>query len=128
IKEYGRAKVMAKKILRGFRFADIPIWIKNAFLTILKGRLLITLKIERYFVHIIYTFFLFWVSIYLGMKIEKTMTRVEENRRRLEDIEIFRAHKQVELTRLQRMSTVQEMLEAKGSSVGIPEKPAERIK
>ncbi len=61
---------MAKKILRGFRFADIPIWIKNAFLTILKGRLLITLKIERYFVHIIYTFFLFWVSIYLGMKIE----------------------------------------------------------
>ena len=25
---------MAKKILRGFRFADIPIWIKNAFLTI----------------------------------------------------------------------------------------------
>ena len=119
---------MAKKILRGFRFADIPIWIKNAFLTILKGRLLITLKIERYSVHIIYTFFLFWVSIYLGMKIEKTMTRVEENRRRLEDIEIFRAHKQVELTRLQRMSTVQEMLEAKGSSVGIPEKPAERIK
>ena len=37
---------MAKKILRGFRFADIPVWIKNAFLTILKGRLLITLKIE----------------------------------------------------------------------------------
>ena len=39
-----------------------------------------------------------------------------------------KGHKQVELTRLQRMSTVQEMLEAKGSSVGIPEKPAERIK
>ncbi|MGN0202708.1 MAG: FtsL-like putative cell division protein [Candidatus Cryptobacteroides sp.] len=117
-----------KKTLRKLKLSDIPVWIKNAFLTMLKGRLLITLKIERYLVHIIYTFFIFWVSIYLSMKIEKTMTRVEENRRKLEDVEIFFAQKKVELTRLQRMSTVQEMLEEKGSTVGIPEKPATRIK
>lgn len=120
--------MVKKKILRKFKFSDIPVWLKNTFLSIIQGRLLITLKIERYFVHIVYTFFLFWVSIYLSMKIEKTMTRVEENRKKLEDVEIFHAHKQVELTRLQRMSTLQEMLEKMGSEVGIPEKPAERIK
>lgn len=84
--------------------------------------------VNRYFIHIIYTFFLFWVSIWLSLKIEKTLTKVEDNRKTLEDMEIYHAQKTVELVRLGRMSVVQEMLEEKGSDVAVPEKPAERIK
>lgn len=112
---------------RKWRLADVGQWLKNAFLATVKGELLLRLHIGRYFIHIIYTFFLFWVSIWLSLKIEKTLTRVEDNRKELADLEIYHAQKTVELVSLNRMSRVQEMLEQKGSAVTMPEKPADRI-
>ena len=112
---------------RKWRLADVGQWLKNAFLATVKGELLLRLHICRYFIHIIYTFFLFWVSIWLSLKIEKTLTRVEDNRKELADLEIYHAQKTVELVSLNRMSRVQEMLEQKGSAVTMPEKPADRI-
>ena len=49
--------------LRKWKFSDIWAWLKNAALATLKGELLLRLHVSRYFIHIIYTFFLFWVSI-----------------------------------------------------------------
>lgn len=114
--------------MKKWKIADMGRWLKNAFMATIKGELLFRMKVGNYFIHIIYTFFLFWISIYLSLKIEKTMTRVEENRKILEDVEIYHAQKTVELARLGRMSTIQRMLEADGSELGIPEKPAERIR
>ena len=68
--------------LRKWKFSDIWAWLKNAALATLKGELLLRLHVSRYFIHIIYTFFLFWVSIWLSLRIEKTLTRVEDNRKR----------------------------------------------
>lgn len=119
---------MAKeKERRKWRLADIGQWLKNAFLATVKGELLMRLHVGKYFIHIIYTFFLFWVSIWLSLKIEKTLTRVEDNRKELADLEIYHAQKTVELVGLNRMSRVQELLEQKGSAVTLPEKPADRI-
>ena len=103
-------------------------WLKSAFMAAIKGEFLLRLHVSKYFIHIIYTFFLFWVSIWLSLKIEKTMTRVEENRKVLQDTEIYHAQKTVELASMGRMSKIEEMLAEKGSKVSVPEKPADRIK
>ncbi len=114
--------------LRKWKFSDIWAWLKNAALATLKGELLLRLHVSRYFIHIIYTFFLFWVSIWLSLRIEKTLTRVEDNRKVLADMEIYHAQKTVELAGLSRMSKVQAMLEESGSKLTMPEKPADRVK
>ena len=86
------------------------------------------LGFNKFFIHIIYTFFLFWVSIWLSLQIEKTLTKVEENQKRLEDMEIYHAQKVVELVGLNRLTTVRNLLHEKGSQVDIPQQPAVTIK
>lgn len=113
--------------LRKWKFSDILLLFRNAALATIKGEFLLRLHVSRYFIHIIYTFFLFWVSIWLSLKIEKTLTRVEENRKVLEDVEIYHAQKTVELAGLSRMSKVQKMLEDSGSRLTMPDKPADKI-
>lgn len=120
---------MAKeKELRKWKLTDIGLWLKNACRAIFKGEFLLRINVSKYFIHIIYTFFLFWISIFLSLKIEKTMTRVEENRKVLEDMEIYHAQKTVELVKMGRISTIEQMLQDNGSEVAMPLKPAERIK
>lgn len=114
--------------LRKWKFSDILLWIKNAALATIKGEFLLRMRASRYFIHIIYTFFLFWVSIWLSLRIEKTLTKVEENRKALADVEIYHAQKTVELAGLSKMSKVQRMLEESGSKLTMPSKPADRLK
>ena len=112
---------------RKWKLADIGQWLKNAFLATLKGEFLMRLHVGRYFIHIIYTFFLIWVSIWLSLKMEKTFIKVEQNRKELENVKIYRAQKTIELASLGSMSKVQEMLEEKGSKLTNAEKPAYKI-
>lgn len=114
--------------LRKWKISDIGKWLRNAGLAILQGELLLRLKANRYFIHIIYTFFLIWVSIWLSLKIEKTLTVVEDNRRTLSDIEIYHTQKTVELEGYSRLNNVREMLKNAGSKLEMPTKPADRIK
>ncbi len=120
--------MLGEKKQRKWKLADIGLWLKNAFLATIKGEFLLRLHVNKYFIHIIYTFFLFWVSIWLSLKIEKTLTRVEENRKALQDIEIYHAQKTVELAGMGRMSKIEDILRDKGSELTIPNKPADRIK
>ena len=120
--------MLGEKKQRKWKLADIGLWLKNAFLATIKGEFLLRLHVNKYFIHIIYTFFLFWVSIWLSLKIEKTLTRVEENRKALQDIEIYHAQKTVELAGMGRMSKIEDMLREKGSARTVPEKPADKIK
>lgn len=113
---------------RKWKFSDVGQWLKNAFLATIKGEFLLRLQVGKYFIHIIYTFFLFFVSIWLSLKIEKTLTRLEDNRKALQDIEIYHAQKTIELVSLGRMSKVEQMLKEAGSALTMPEKPADRIK
>ncbi len=113
---------------RKWRWSDIGVWMKNSVQAIIKGQFLMRLGFNKYFIHIIYTFFLFWVSIWLSLQIEKTLTKVEENQKRLEDMEIYHAQKVVELVGLNRLTTVRNLLHEKGSQVDIPQQPAVTIK
>lgn len=113
---------------RKWKFSDVGLWLKNAFLATIRGEFLLRLQVGKYFIHILYTFFLFWVSIWLSLKIEKTLTRLEENRKVLQDTEIYHAQKTVEMASMGRMSKIEDMLREKGSALTIPSKPADRIK
>ena len=101
---------------------------KNSVQAIFKGEYLLRLGVDKYFIHIIYTFILIWLSIYLSMKIDTTLTTMERNRTVLKDLEIYHAEKTNELVRLNRFSSVEKNLEALGSDVAIPSKPATIIK
>ena len=113
---------------RKWRWSDIGTWIKNSVQAIIKGQFLMRLGFNKYFIHIIYTFFLFWVSIWLSLQIEKTLTKVEENQKRLDDMEIYHAQKVVEMVGLNRLTTVRNLLQEKGSQVDMPQQPAVTIK
>ncbi|MCI5719784.1 MAG: FtsL-like putative cell division protein [Candidatus Cryptobacteroides sp.] len=110
-----------------WRLSDIGQWLKNAFFATLKGEFLLRLQIDRYFIHIIYTIFLIWLSIWISLKMEKTFIKVEQNRKELENVKIYRAQKTIEMASLGRMSKVQEKLEEKGSKLTNAEKPAYKI-
>ena len=77
--------------------------------------------------HILYLFILAWVSIWLSLKVDKTLTRVEENKVDLRDLEIYHAEKEAELVRLHSASTTAKRLKQLGSDVTLPEKPAVKI-
>lgn len=84
--------------------------------------------IDRYFLHIIYIFFLFVMAIWMKLEIEQTMAVMEENRERVMDYRIYHAQKTYEAVKLDRLTTVQTMLQEKGSALTIPDRPADVIK
>ena len=52
----------------------------------------------------------------------------EKNKARLEELKIYHAQKTCELVSLDRLSTVEDLLEKNGSALTVPEKPADKIK
>lgn len=110
-----------------WRLTDIGKGLLKVLKTIVKGEFLREMRIDKYFIHIIYTFFLIWVSIWMSLRMEKTYIKMEENRKTLENVKIYRAQKTIELAKLGRMSKVKRMLEEKGSKLTLAEEPANRI-
>ena len=53
---------------------------------------------------------------------------MEKNKAELETLKIYHSHMTGEIVELNRISTVEKMLNEAGSDVRIPEKPADRIK
>lgn len=93
-----------------------------------RGDILLRMQVHKLFPYILYTFALAWLSIWLSYKAEKTMYRVEVNKARIENLKIDNANKTCEIVSLTRISTVEKMLEASGSGLKAPEKPAYRIR
>ena len=89
-----------------------------------RGEILFTLRFDRYFPHIVYGFFLIFMVLLMNLMIEKTMVQVEENKKVIYDLKIALTHKNRELIGLEKLSSVQELLEKAGSDLGIPDDPA----
>ena len=107
-----------------WKIQDIGTWLKNSFRAILKGEFLLRLDVGRYFIHIVYTFFLFAMIIWISLMIESTMNKVERNKAILHELEIVHTQKTFEVVSLSRRSTVDEMLQKMGSKVSEPKNPA----
>jgi len=114
--------------MKKLNFADLWSVVKNSFIAILQGQLLLRMNAGRYFVHIVYTFFLLTVTIWLSLRIETSMAEVERNKQTLKELEIVHSQKTFDLVRLSRRSEVARMLKAAGSGVAEAEKPATVLK
>lgn len=99
-------------------------WAKS----ILSGDILLRMRLDRLFPYILYAFVLGWLSIWMSYKMEQTMSVAERNRRELETMKIYHAQKTCEYVSFDRISTIERMLEEKGSEIKAPEKPADIIK
>ena len=110
-----------------WKIRDLLGGVKNAFFAIIKGELLLRLKISRWFLHIAYTFFLLAMLIWTSLMIETTLNKVEKNKKTLRELEIIHSQRTYELVSLSRRSTVDRMLTDMGSKVGEPDRPATRL-
>lgn len=106
----------------------LAIAFKNIIVSIAKGELLLKMRIDKLFPYILYIFILAWVSILMSFKAEQTMLKMEKNKAKLETMKIYHTHKTRDIVALERISTVEKMLEDLGSEVKAPEKPADILK
>ena len=86
------------------------------------------MRVDRLFPYILYAFMLGWLSIWMSYRMEQTMIIVERNRKELESLKIYHAQKTCEYVGFDRISTIEAMLEEKGSEIKAPEKPADVIR
>lgn len=115
---------MGKNVNKRWKMADIAATLKNSFIAILKGELLLRLNAGRYFVHIAYTFVMIALIIWISLMVESSMAKVEQNNKVIEELEIANSQKTFEVVKLSRRSTVASMLKEMGSKVTEAEAPA----
>ena len=107
-----------------WKIQDLLKWLRNSFRAILKGEFLLRLDVGRYFVHIVYTFFLFAMVIWISLLIEGTMNKVERTKAVLRELEIVHTQKTFEVVSISKRSSVNAMLQQMGSKVTEPQAPA----
>ncbi|MBO4434856.1 MAG: hypothetical protein J5769_05335 [Bacteroidales bacterium] len=93
-----------------------------------KGELVLRLRADKLFIHILYLFLVIGLSIYVSLMVDKTLTQVEKNKKTIERLEVEHAQKTGELVKLKSISTTLKGLKDLDSQVGMPEKPAYTIK
>ena len=103
------------------------ITIEELYKSLLSGNLLILLGVDRLLPYILVLFVLGWINIFMNYRIEQVMAEVEKNKVTLENYRIYHAQKTYQFVKMGRISTVEEMLEQKGSQLSAPVQPAETI-
>ena len=115
---------MSTEELRKWKFSDIGVFLKNSFLAIIRGQFLMRLRIDKYFIHIVYTFFLMAMLILMSLGTENSLNKVEENKKKIGELEIIYSDKTFEIATRSRRSEVEAMLKSMGSNVQEPQQPA----
>lgn len=111
-----------------FNWKNIGHAVKEFFIALGRGDLLTRLRVDRALPYILYLFFLGCISIWLSYHAEQTMLTVQKNNAKIRTLKIYHAQKTYELVGLDRIATVEKMLEDAGSKVKAPEKPADVLK
>ena len=109
---------------RKWKVSDLWELIKNGFSAILTGNLLLRLNAGKYFIHIAYTFLLFWILIFESLMAENALSKVERNKAKLHEMEVIYSDKTFEVASMSRRSEVEKRLAAMGSKVKEPERQA----
>ena len=110
-----------------WKLSDLGNALKNVFVAILEGKLLLRLNIGRYYLHIVYAFFLMAMVIWISLAIDTTMMKVERNKSILHELTILQSEKTFEVASLSRRSTVDAQLKEMGSEVTEPTTPAKML-
>ena len=117
--------MMAKETtVRKWKLSDIGAFLKNSFLAILQGRFLMRLRIDEYFIHIVYVFFLMAMLILISLGVENSLNKVEENKQTLKELRIIWSDKTFEMAGVSSRSEVERKLSEMGSKLGEPDRSA----
>lgn len=114
--------------MKFWKLADIGGFFRNSLTAILKGEFLLRLNVDKYFVHICFTFFLFAMTIWISLGIENTLAKVEAQKAVIKELEIEHSQKIYEYATLGRRGNVESELEKAGSKLAKPQEPAIRLK
>lgn len=92
------------------------------------GEFLLTLGLDKYIIHVIYTFFLFMLAIWTGIRVEKTFIRMEANKQEINALKIRNRELHFEMETLHSEIRIQQLLREAGSPLHKPEKPAHQTR
>ena len=59
--------------------------VRNAYRALRNGDLLLKVRADKYYIHVMYVFLLMWLSIMLSLKVDKTLTRAGANKAAIEE-------------------------------------------
>ena len=93
-----------------------------------RGDLLLRMRVDKALPYILYGFLLGCISIWMSYKTEQTMLKAQNNNEIIKTLKIHNAQMTYELVGLDRLTTVENMLEDMNSQVKAPSKPADIIK
>ena len=101
---------------------------RNILRALRNGEFLLRIRADKYYMHIMYLFVLMWMTILLSLQVDKTLTRVGDNKVALEKLRIHHAEKEAALVKLHSASAAQIRLKELGSEATLPSEPATVIK
>ena len=113
---------------RNIRWIAIGKAIGAFFVSLGRGDLLLRMRVDKALPYILYAFLLGCISIWMSYRTEQTMLKVQKNNETLKTLKIHNAQMTYELVGLDRLSTVESLLEDMGSKVKAPTKPADILK
>ncbi|MBP5689935.1 MAG: hypothetical protein J6W74_03365 [Bacteroidales bacterium] len=97
---------------------------KGGFIrSLFTGEILMSMKADKYFVHIIYTFFLILGCLLLGYRIEQTFVKAERNKATIDELKIRNAELIYKVEQQHRMTKLLDELNEEGSDVSLPTEP-----
>ena len=102
--------------------------IRNTFRAFRNGDLLLRVRADKYYIHILYLFLLMWATILLSLQVDKTLAKAGDNQVALEQLRIHHAEKEAELVKLHSASAADERLRELGSKATLPTEPATVVK
>ena len=102
--------------------------IKEFFIALGRGDLLLRMRVDRALPYILWTFFLGCMSIWWSYMTEQTMLKVERNKDIITNLKIEHAQKTYETVSLDKLTTVEALLTEMESDVKPPQKPADVLK
>ena len=111
-----------------WKIQDVGRLQKESIKAILHGQFLLRLNIGRYFIHIVWTFFLFGMLIWFSLGVDSTLAKVEKNQAAIKELEIEHSNLEFELRTLNRRAALEDLLKESGSKVTEPQKPATVLK
>lgn len=111
-----------------WKIQDVGRLLKESIKAILHGQFLLRLNIGRYFIHIVWTFFLFGMLIWFSLGVDSTLAKVEKNQAAIKELEIEHSNLEFELRTLNRRAALEDLLKDSGSKVTEPQKPATVLK
>lgn len=99
----------------------------NSFVAIWRGEFLLRLRAGRFLAHILYTFLLFGLIIWVSLLIDTSMNTVEKNEKRIAELRMEQSVLKFDMTRAEGRAAVARRLEKMGSRLQEPEKNATLI-